>query len=98
MLRNPFSDMDNRGQVGGGRLDLLAIMITVIAAAVTGYVGLNVMTTTSEQAGISSGSVFYTAQENLTAGVQSFFSGLGTVFTVIVLVVILSYLMLLRGR
>ncbi len=98
MLRNPFSDMDNRGQVGGGRLDLLAIMITVIAAAVTGYVGLNVMTTTRDQAGITDTSEFYTAQTNLTEGVESFFSGLGTVFTVIVLVVILSYLMLLRGR
>jgi len=89
---------DTRGQIGGGRMDLLAIMITVIAAAVTGYVGLNVMTTTRGQAGISNTSEFYASQTNLTAGVESFFSGLGTVFTVIVLVVILSYLMLLRGR
>jgi hypothetical protein len=89
---------DTRGQIGGGRLDLLAIMITVIAAAVTGYVGLNVMTTTRSQAGLTNTSDFYGAQTNLTAGVESFFSGLGTVFTVIVLVVILSYLMLLRGR
>ena len=89
--------MDDRAQVGG-RLDLMAIMITVIAAGVTGYVGLNVMTTTHDQAGITSSSIFYDAQTNLTDGVTSFFGGLGTVFTVIVLVVILSYLMLLRGR
>lgn len=85
----------NRGQ---SRLDLMAIMITVIAAAVTGYVGLNVMTTTKQQAGLTNTSAFYDAQTNLTEGVQSFFGGLGTVFTVIVLVVVLSYLMLLRGR
>lgn len=90
---------DSRGQIGG-RLDLMAVIITVVGAGVTGYVGLDVMDTTRDQAGITDiqNDTFGFAQQNLTTGIESFFSGLGTVFTVIVLVVILSYLMLLRGR
>lgn len=80
------------------RLDLVAVMITVIIAGVVGYVGINIMSSTSETTGLSDGDPFYSSEQNLTDGLQSFFSQLGTVFIVIVLVVIIGYLMLLRGR
>jgi len=80
------------------RLDLVAVMITVIIAGVVGYVGINIMSNTQETTGLSSGDPFYQSQQNLTDGLQSFFSQLGTVFVVIVLVVVTGYLMLLRGR
>jgi len=93
MLRKLLSD--TRAQVGG-RLDLMAVMITVISAGVTGYVGLSVMDNTQDSIDVTG--TFGASEENLTEGIESFFSNLGTVFTVIILVVILSYLMLLRGR
>jgi len=80
------------------RLDLVAVMVTVIIAGVTGYVGINIMSSTQDTTGLSSGDTFYDAEQNLTDGLESFFSQLGTVFVVIVLVVIIGYLMLLRGR
>lgn len=80
------------------RLDLVAVMITVIIAGVVGYVGINIMSNTQESTNLADGDAFYTSQQNLTDGLQSFFEQLGTVFTVIVLVVIIAYLMLLRGR
>lgn len=180
----------DRGQTGN--LDLLAVLLTVIMAGVTGYVGLSVMDTTEQTADVDTaddqtvvnesfsltfnvgderkfytvsaagdvesadddevvynvssddseltestdyewfpsnvtvridntsatqdgssnasgdylitynytdlGSDFGNSSDDLTSGLDSFFGNLGTVFTVIVLVVILSYLMLLRGR
>jgi len=80
------------------RLDLVAVMITVIIAGVTGYVGINIMSSTKETTGLSQNDSFYDSSQNLTDGLQSFFNQLGTVFVVIVLVVIIGYLMLLRGR
>ena len=80
------------------RLDLVAVMVTVIIAGVTGYVGISIMDTTQGTTNLSSGDEFFFAEQNLTNGLEDFFSQLGTVFTVIVLVVIIGYLMLLRGR
>jgi len=101
MLRELYRD--TAAQVSGG-LDLMAVMITVISAGVTGYVGIQIMddtesTTdfnTSQDAGNQT--AFENGSEDLGDGLADFFSNLGTVFTVIILVVILSYLMLLRGR
>jgi ammonia channel protein AmtB len=80
------------------RLDLVAVMVTVIIAGVVGYVGINIMSNTEQTTGLQSGDPFYNSQTNLTDGLQSFFSQLSTVFVVIVLVVVIGYLMLLRGR
>ena len=80
------------------RLDLVSVMVTVIIAGVVGYVGINIMSNTQDTTNLASGDAFYDSQQNLTDGLQSFFSQLGTVFVVIVLVVIIGYLMLLRGR
>ena len=73
-------------------------MLTVINAGVVGYVGINVMNNTRDQTSLASGDAFFDSQENLTDGLESFFGQIGTVFTVIILVVIVSYLTLLRGR
>lgn len=87
------------------RLDLVAVMITVIIAGVVGYVGIQIMSSTSENAGLdgyTTDTVNNTAWQNTTLelhnGLGSFFDQIGTVFIVIVLVVVISYLMLLRGR
>lgn len=97
---------DTSAQVGG-RLDLMAVMITVISAGVTAYVGIEIMDTTEDSNNLNTtagqddpanASGFDNASADLTDGLDSFFGNVGTVFTVIILVVILSYLMLLRGR
>ena len=87
------------------RLDLVAVMTTVIIAGVIGYVGVQLMQNTHDTAGLSFNSStpsqntgFENASHDFTVGLEDFFSQLGTVFTVIVLVVIIGYLMLLRGR
>lgn len=80
------------------RVDLVAVMITVIIAGVVGYVGINIMSNTESSTGLTTGDPFYNSSQNLTDGLQQFFSQLETVFVVIVLVVVISYLMLLRGR
>ena len=87
------------------RLDLFAVMITVIIAGVAGYVGIRIMEDTVDTAGLqfnagntAANDGFQNSSHELTLGLESFFSQLGTVFVVIVLVVIIGYLMLLRGR
>lgn len=87
------------------RLDLVSVMITVIIAGVVGYVGINIMSNTSDNAGLdgyNTDTANNTQWQNTTLdlhdGLESFFDQIGTVFVVIVLVVIIGYLMLLRGR
>lgn len=87
------------------RLDLVAVMITVIIAGVVGYVGIQIMSNTADNAGLdgyTTDTANNTAWQNTTLqlhnGLGDFFSQIGTVFIVIVLVVVISYLMLLRGR
>lgn len=87
------------------RLDLVAVMITVIIAGVVGYVGIQIMSSTADNAGLgdyNTDTANNTQWQNTTLelqeGLDSFFSQVGTVFIVIVLVVVISYLTLLRGR
>jgi len=79
-------------------MDLVAVMITVIIAGVVGYVGINIMSNTQQSTNLGSGDPFYQSQTNLTDGLQQFFSQIQTVFVVIILVVVIGYLTLLRGR
>lgn len=87
------------------RLDLVAVMVTVIIAGVVGYVGIQIMQNTHDTAGLNydatdkaNNTGFENASNDLTLGLEDFFGNLGTVFVVIVLVVVIGYLMLLRGR
>lgn len=82
----------------GQQLDLVAVMITLTIAGVVGFVGINVMNSTRETTALSEGDAFYNASQDLTDAVGNAWGQLGTVFTVIILVVIVSYLTLLRGR
>jgi hypothetical protein len=82
----------------GQQLDLVAVMITLTIAGVVGFVGINVMNSTRETTALNEGDSFYNASQSLTEAVSNTWGQLGTVFTVIVLVVIVSYLTLLRGR
>lgn len=86
-------------------LDLVAVMITVIIAGVVGYVGIQIMSNTATTAGlgdyttdVANNTQWQNSTLQLHNGLESFFSQVGTVFIVIVLVVVISYLMLLRGR
>jgi TRAP-type C4-dicarboxylate transport system permease small subunit len=86
------------------RLDLISVMMTVVIAGVVGYVGINIMSNTADTAGMgnynqdtANNTVWQNSTLDLQQGLESFFSQLGTVFVVIVLVVIIGYLMLLRG-
>lgn len=86
------------------RLDLVSVMITVIIAGVVGYVGIQIMSNTAETAGmgdyntdVANNTQWQNSTLELQQGLESFFSQIGTVFIVIVLVVVIGYLMLLRG-
>lgn len=93
--------------ISGGlqqRLDLVAVMTTVIIAGVVGYVGIQIMSSTAENAGLgnyNTDTANNTQWQNTTLelqdGLEGFFSQIGTVFIVIILVVVIGYLMLLRG-
>jgi len=87
------------------RLDLVAVMITVIIAGVVGYVGIQIMSNTADTAGmgnynsdVANNTQWQNTTLDLQQGLDSFFSQIGTVFIVIVMVVVIGYLMLLRGR
>jgi uncharacterized membrane protein len=88
---------DTLGKLGQS-LDLVSTMITLVIAGVVGFVGINVMSNTREQTALQENDSFYNASEDLTSAISDTWSQLGTVFTVIVLVVIVSYLVVLRGR
>lgn len=86
------------------RLDLVSVMITVIIAGVVGYVGIRIMSDTADSAGLgdyTTDTTNNTQWQNTTLelhdGLEAFFSQIGTVFIVVVLVVVIGYLMLLRG-
>lgn len=82
----------------GQSMDLVAVMITLTIAGVVGFVGINVMSSTRETTSLSEGDAFYNASESLSTAVNNSWSQLGTVFTVLILVVIVSYLTVLRSR
>jgi len=104
-MRSQRSDDRRRLRQLRQQLDLVAVMITVIIAGAVGYVGIQVMQSTHDTAGLTYNATapsvndgFQNSSHSLTNGINNFFSNLGTVFVVIVLVVIIGYLMLLRGR
>lgn len=82
----------------GQQLDLVAVMITLVIAGVVGFVGINVMSNTQETTALQQGDSFYNASQDLTEAISNAWGQLGTVFTVIILVVIVSYLVVLRSR
>ncbi|PSQ93560.1 MAG: hypothetical protein BRD52_00985 [Bacteroidetes bacterium SW_4_67_19] len=80
----------------GQSVDLVGVMLTITVAAVVGYVGLSVMSTTEDTADFTSGSAFDNASTSLTSGIESAFSLAEVVFIVLLLGVIITILVTLR--
>jgi len=80
----------------GQSADLVGVMLTVTVAAVIGYIGLQVMSTTEQSSEFQQGSEFDNASQSLTAGVESAFSLAEVVFIVLLLGVIITVLVTLR--
>jgi len=78
------------------QLDLVGAILTVVIAGVTAFAGISVMSSVTGTLSLASGDPFYQASQDLQGGVEAFFTNLPTVFTVLALVLIISYLVLLR--
>lgn len=77
-------------------IDLVSAILTVVIAGAAAYAGINVMSSVASTMSISSGELFYNASQSLEDGISSFFTQLPTVFVVLALVLIISYLTILR--
>ncbi len=76
--------------------DLQGTVLTVIIGGAAAITGLNVMQSITDSMSLASGDNFYNASQNLQDGIGTFFTQLPTVFIVLALVLIISYLVLLR--
>lgn len=92
-----FVDDNNAQMGGGGGMDLPSVMIVLVIAAVVGFVGLQVMSTVIDSAGLSSGDPLYNSSESLQDAVNNAWSLIGVTFLVVILSVIIFYLYGLRG-
>ena len=77
--------------------DLQGTVLTVIIGGAAAITGLNVMQSITESMSLAIGDDFYNVSQNLQGGVGTFFTQLPTVFIVLALVLIISYLVLLRN-
>jgi len=80
------------------QMDLVGAILTVVIAGAAAYAGINVMSNVAGTMSLTSGDMFYNASQSLSGGIDSFFTQLPTVFVVIALVLIISYLTILRQR
>jgi len=80
------------------QMDLVGAILTVVIAGAAAYAGINVMSNVAGTMSLTSGDMFYNASQSLGEGIDSFFTQLPTVFVVIALVLIISYLTILRQR
>lgn len=78
-------------------MDLVGAILTVVIAGVAAFVGINIMSSTRETTALQQGDAFYNSSNALVNGVQDFFTQMPTVFTVIALVLVISYLTIIRG-
>jgi len=88
---------DKSAQMGGGGMDLPSVMIVLVIAAVVGFVGLQVMSTVIDSAGLQQGDPLYNSSESLQDAVNNAWSLIGVTFLVVILSVIIFYLYGLRG-
>jgi hypothetical protein len=80
------------------QMDLVGAILTVVIAGAAAYAGINVMSQVGSTMSLTSNDTFYPASQALGDGIDSFFTQLPTVFVVIALVLIISYLTILRQR
>jgi hypothetical protein len=78
-------------------MSLVATMISITVAAVVGYVGLSVMSTTEKTADFDENSSFQNASDSLTGSVESAYSLVEVVFIAIILGLVVGALVTLRG-
>jgi len=78
------------------QMDLVGAILTVVIAGAAAYAGINVMSNVAGTMERTSRDLFYNASQALQNGIGSFFTQLPTVFVVIALVLIISYLTILR--
>jgi len=95
MARMGHSKEEIEAELNQG-MDLQGAVITVVVAGATAFVGINVMSSIGDSMNLESGDMFYNASEALQEGIQGFFTNLPTVFVVIALVLVISYLTILR--
>jgi len=77
-------------------MDLVSAILTVVIAGAAAFAGINVMSNVANTMSLSSGEMFYNSSQALQEGIDSFFTQLPTVFVVLALVLIISYLTILR--
>lgn len=80
-----------------GRQDLPGVMIVLVVAGVVGFIGLQVMSTTIDTAGLAIGDPLYNASQALVEAIDSAWGLVGVAFIVVILAVIVVYLYGLRG-
>ncbi len=95
MARMGHSKEEIEAELNQG-MDLQGAVITVVVAGATAYVGINVMSSIAGSMDLAEGDMFYNSSEALQEGIQGFFTNLPTVFVVIALVLVISYLTILR--
>jgi hypothetical protein len=83
------------GQMGG---DLVGVVLSITIAAVIGYVGLSVLSSTENSTDFEQDSNFDNASNELSGGIESAFSLMDVVFIALMLGIIVSALLFLRQR
>jgi len=102
--RNTEGEADTVRESLHQQMDLVGAILTVVIAGAAAYAGINVMSSVGSSMSLSPGGPnttadpFYNASQALEGGIDSFFTQLPTVFVVIALVLIISYLTILRQR
>lgn len=79
------------------RQDLPGVMIVLVVAGVIGFIGLQVMSTVIETAGLEEGDSLYNASVSLEDAIDQAWGLIGVAFIVVILAVIVVYLYGLRG-
>jgi hypothetical protein len=90
-----FTEMDERGQMGG--MDLPGVMIVLVISGVVGFVGLQVMSTVISTTSLGTSDPLYNASESLEGSINDAWGLVGVAFIVVILAVIIVYLYGLRG-
>jgi len=94
--RNTEGEADTVRESLHQQMDLVGAILTVVIAGAAAYAGINVMSSVGSTMQLTENDTFYTASQALGDGIDSFFTQLPTVFVVIALVLIISYLTILR--
>jgi len=88
----------------GQNVDLVGLAIALVVVGVVMYVGLNVMSTTEQSAGLDTSAdpgnrtQFENASADLTGGISDAYSLSGILFLVLILTGVVGLLLGLRGR